>query len=968
MLISAVLLLVLIATATATTVVAVEGPGSEKIWLDNQCPNIGNQVYENLQICLKKCEDNPRCTAVNACPEGKNQRCIQRGCSLPVPTPTGTFSTCRGHVVKEQCQVEMDVDYPGNNINNGHQNQASSYQECRTLCEETLGCKAFSWSNGGAQAGCWLKSKISGSSPSTGSVSGKACKIKTCLPEKGVEYVGNDINPDSSTMWDKTETHEECKTLCEETSGCNFYTWKQNQGCWLKSMRSSTRRYGSKFISGFPCTTCTTTPDTTFMTQGSCKAPNVMDSQTFNKLKQKYMKLDKNNGRNFRKEAEELLRELLLYGNPTPEDVGIAKSVTDQPSYFYQLALLEGDDLNLVRVPSKIVQINGTVNGWIGKRHYGNGNHRPTGLFAAPGEIVTVTVPEDLVNKVSFNIGHHHYYFKMGLMKKAKQKIASPFGGLIVLILNDAASTTRKGMFDVTVENALEAPRFVFGKNTNEDWNRMKHSAVPWTVLTVPGQMTIYIETLKIKSVTNIIGILSYVKETMDIYDELIGIPVGLQPGEEQLKYDPTIGNGKRWVIKVAGVALCIGAGENIVGANWIHEFIDNFKSPIVFHELGHGGCFPDLPRASGQFNAELVMRYIEIKRGLKNWDSWSTPWSVLKYMVGFKIFSKGKPCYEADSAKKLPTGISYKVDDFENCWTVIYRFPFFEFGWDKLQQVFNLNADKEKYSSIKYVSAQIKSERLAELYCKATGHNMLPFYNFFNINVSASAAPSCQGQPMPKILTDYMKVANCLANKDIRDLDCAKMPEFQEMSKTDKGWCLISGACQRNPDGENKPTTFDNNFDLFGANKTRDTEKGCHDRAKEFFVRCGNNENQPITATYRLKNGRSTNTTVPLFPLPAGNCYFNHPGPTPHYVSYTNTLDAAECNKKCKDKNYSYFGLKSHRECWCGNKGLSPAWKVEMTKCDKMCIPNPSLRCGGADSVNAWKVCTEENCNFSYE
>ena len=87
-----------------------------------------------------------------------------------------------------------------------------------------------------------------------------------------------------------------------------------------------------------------------------------------------------------------------------------------------------------------------------------------------------------------------------------------------------------------------------------------------------------------------------------------------------------------------------------------------------------------------------------------------------------------------------------------------------------------------------------------------------------------------------------------------------------------------------------------------------------------------------------------------------------------PHYTSWSAKLVAADCNKKCKDENYSYFGLQNANECWCGNKAPSLAAKLEMTKCNRMCSGNSSLRCGGADNVNAWKVCTEENCNFSYE
>merc|ERR1711915_20715 len=235
--------------------------------------------------------------------------------------------------------------------------------------------KAFSWSNGGHQADCWLKSKISGSSPSTGSVSGKACKPKACLPEEGVDYAGNDINPDGGALWDKRDTHEECKTLCEETSGCNFYTWAKDDGCWLKSRRSKTRSNGAEYVSGIPCKKCTSK---------SCKTPNSMDSKTFNALKKQYLALDKNDEESYKKGVRELLPQLLQGGDISSEEIGIAKLVTDSK---LPLALLKGKDINLVRVKSKVVTINGTMNAYIGKRPYKWATRRYTGLATAPGEI-----------------------------------------------------------------------------------------------------------------------------------------------------------------------------------------------------------------------------------------------------------------------------------------------------------------------------------------------------------------------------------------------------------------------------------------------------------------------------------------------------------------------------------------------------------------------------------------------------
>ena len=269
----------------------------------------------------------------------------------------------------------------------------------------------------------------------------------------------------------------------------------------------------------------------------------------------------------------------------------------------------------------------------------------------------------------------------------------------------------------------------------------------------------------------------------MDVYDEMLGIPAGSRPGQETVTYEPNKGGGGyTWVYMVYGYVLCNGGGSSVVGWPYYERLINNFNSPVVFHELGHRGCYPDLPGSGGQWNAEIVRKYIEIKRGLVNHDSWADPWYVLmEYMVGFKMFSKGRPCYEAYREEHFPKGIPYIVNSYQNCWTVIYRFPLFEFGWDTLRKVYSMNADEKQYSDIKRKGMDVKSERLVDLYCTATQHNMLPFFNFFNINVSASVAKSCQAKPLPKVLTGFLKVANCIADKETKDIECTKMPEFPD-------------------------------------------------------------------------------------------------------------------------------------------------------------------------------------------
>ena len=58
----------------------------------------------------------------------------------------------------------------------------------------------------------------------------------------------------------------------------------------------------------------------------------------------------------------------------------------------------------------------------------------------------------------------------------------------------------------------------------------------------------------------------------------------------------------------------------------------------------------------------------------------------------------------------------------------------------------------------------------------------------------------------------------------------------------------------------------MDKTFDVYGANKTRDTEDGCHSRAAEIFKECNNGLETPITATYVKKDATSSNYSYPEF------------------------------------------------------------------------------------------------------
>lgn len=131
---------------------------------------------------------------------------------------------------------------------------------------------------------------------------------------------------------------------------------------------------------------------------------------------------------------------------------------------------------------------------------------RSTGLYAAPGELVEITLPPEQVKQGwRVQIGSHvDDIAHQGEWRRAPRvvaswpldepttKAASGFGGLVYLLPGEKAA----GQVQIKVRGAVEAPRFVRGKTSKDDWARQRLLAGPWAeietasiVLTVPSHL-----------------------------------------------------------------------------------------------------------------------------------------------------------------------------------------------------------------------------------------------------------------------------------------------------------------------------------------------------------------------------------------------------------------------------------------------------------------------------------------------
>jgi regulation of enolase protein 1 (concanavalin A-like superfamily) len=181
-----------------------------------------------------------------------------------------------------------------------------------------------------------------------------------------------------------------------------------------------------------------------------------------------------------------------------------------------------------------------TVNGNTSTDFYMNQGGRPTrfetGVYAAPGATVTITIPGDKTSQgiqahispngsqdSTFNITTWSFFPKLWRrvdLTQASTQTGHVFGGLITILVPPGKSL---GNFSVTVSGAIEAPAFVLGQNTDAEWNTtLKNNPAPYGYIQ-NSKLTIYVPKAQLAAMSNPEAVTVYWKQVMDIADEYYG-------------------------------------------------------------------------------------------------------------------------------------------------------------------------------------------------------------------------------------------------------------------------------------------------------------------------------------------------------------------------------------------------------------------------------------------------------------
>ncbi len=140
-------------------------------------------------------------------------------------------------------------------------------------------------------------------------------------------------------------------------------------------------------------------------------------------------------------------------------------------------------------------------------------NWNSTGLYAAPGETITVRVKPEIFAKFprpfAVRIGAHSdrlwnrdkwtRYPEITLEKKLsapETQIANPFGGAIYIVVPNGIASAGLGVVDFEISGGIAAPYFVKDETSLEDWKTTRQAPAPWAelqgrnvVLSVPSEV-----------------------------------------------------------------------------------------------------------------------------------------------------------------------------------------------------------------------------------------------------------------------------------------------------------------------------------------------------------------------------------------------------------------------------------------------------------------------------------------------
>ncbi len=375
---------------------------------------------------------------------------------------------------------------------------------------------------------------------------------------------------------------------------------------------------------------------------------------------------------------------------------------------------------------TRTLTINTAVPGW-----------HSTGLYAAPGEVVTVTVPEAAADQgLQVHIGcHTDTLWGLDTWKRCPEivrwfsltqpvtRAANAFGGLVYV---DVPGDCPLGEVTVEVSGAVEAPYFVLGRTDPQQWRTLRQAPAPWAELQ-GSSVILTVPSATIRNLDNPVQLMQFWSHIGDSCNELLSRPVA-RPRPERYVADVQISagymhSGYPIMTHLDGADLAVDLEKLRTQGSWGH-----------FHEIGHNHQSGDWTfSGTGEVTVNLFSLYL-IDRccGLKD---------------------VGHPAIKPEDRNKrtrehLAAGAPFEKWQSDP-FLALYMYMQLQeaFGWETYKRVF------AEYDALPEAERpktdDEKRDQWMVRFSRAVGRNLGPFFQAWGVPTSQAARDSIASLPV---------------------------------------------------------------------------------------------------------------------------------------------------------------------------------------------------------------------------
>lgn len=376
----------------------------------------------------------------------------------------------------------------------------------------------------------------------------------------------------------------------------------------------------------------------------------------------------------------------------------------------------------------------------------GDSTRFETGLYAAPGTTITVTIPAGKIadglqvhiagngsEDSTFNGGNSGTWtffpklWRRVALTSTTTQTGHVLGGLITILVPPGKTL---GTFDVTIDGAVEAPAFVLGQTTDAQWNAgIKTRPAPYGYIQ-NSKLTIYLPKWQLAAMDNPTAVTSYWKQVMDIADEYYGYTPWRKRGETYATARYVSAGGA-----YAGYPVEAGWGTTQDELLNSARFNGHWGS---YHELGHGyqnnfdSAFVIAISAEVDVNLMPGMIYT-ILHDRTSWDGAHSSYDASNRLTQRTAYLAQAPASQTwQSAHDL--------------YPVAYDFYFNlaeAFGWQVYKTAFTrlmnylqnpVSATDAELFALNSSDPNFKRNRFYLLFCDAAGRNLDAYFQRYGI------------------------------------------------------------------------------------------------------------------------------------------------------------------------------------------------------------------------------------------